>query len=518
MTSVGIFDRLFGVFFSFGNSKEAIKKKKLLYIKKIISKSRYKKFYKVSTDEALPSLASFFLQIYNGVSGYTRALTHTEKSLVLRQMVFDYFVDEEQEQILREIMPEVIEQQAARHEPAVLSDIVDGDIKKVKKSFNPAWICATDKTYNQIVLFSWLVNYDYHSLFERFERTDPDDGGNQSFKKIRARLVIENIKDFLAITGIVNADADWKAISAILKSMDESVPGIDAWLKQKDIIQDLINSEILTYIVQWTSENPDWENKVFSSNATFAEAIINNYVAETKKALHTILARDESEKINKLARQIFGSESVAYAQYYTDANNVDYRARGYFGFTSTLQFNFVLSFLFKFNESIKELANIFLVKGFWVNRAFAQDLSLAIQKINDCFQELSAFDQALSENSEDSVKLHALLTKAALGKRHKEQLERHFHEINDEARQLISETITAFTHLNTHFTNLSLEENANQHTLIRNWDELPAYKKDTDIMRLSECIGKIEDLISLILYIDTVKTDATADSGGTNEP
>jgi hypothetical protein len=511
MTNVGIFDRLFGVFFSFGNSKEAIKKKKLLYIKKIISKSRYKKFYKVSSNEALPPLASFFLQTYNSVSSYGRCLAHSEKSSAFKQIIFEHFIDEEQRRLLREISPEFVEQQAATHEPEVLSDLMDENIRKLKRSFNAAWISAIDKTFNQIVLFSWFVNFDYNALLEKLESKNPKSDGNRTFKKARGSHVIENIKDFLAVAGIISAVADWRTIFSILKKIEEAIPGIDSWIQQKEIVQNVIDSEILTYIVQWATEDPEWQSKVFGSNTKFAESIINDYIADTRKALRTILSKNESENINKMERQIFGSEWVAYAQYYTENNNTDHVSRGYHGYTSTWQFNFILSFLFKFHENIKELTNVFLIRGFWVNRGFANDLSLAMQAVSESFQKLTAFDQAQSESGEDGIKLKTLLTKAAIGKRHGEQLERHFYQINDSARQLITETLNSLVHLNACLNTLRIEDEGKQRTLIRNWEELESYKKDTNAIQLDECVEKTEKLISLIQYIDSVKMSTTTD-------
>jgi hypothetical protein len=505
-----IFSRLLIFFYSLGNTEEGLKKKRLLIIKKTMSKSRYKKFYKVSTIEALPAMASFFLHIYNSVAGLRRCLSHPEKSLNLRRIVFNHFIDVEQGRLLRELSPEVIELKAGEHDLLELSNLIEEDIKKVKKGFNASWICTVDKTYNQIILFSWLVNFDYINIFERFGVHNINE--KQHFKKVGARLVIESIKDFLAIIEIINPDTDWKTIFDILKKIDETIPGGDQWFEQKEIIQDVLNSKILTLIVQKISEDPEWENKMLSSNTDFAESMVNDYIKGAKKSLSDVIARDEGEKVNKMARKIFGSEWVSCAQYYTDKNNAGYLSKGYSGFTHAWQFNFVLSFLFKFNDNIKDIANIFLIKGFWVNRAFASELSLIILNLGEVFQKLSAFDQALKDQGEYDVRLSALLTKAAIGKRHEEQLERYLYQINDEAKELTSLGLNTLSHLCTYFHNLKLEEDSDLRSLIRNWDELSYCKKD--LMPVGECIEKIEKLISLIQFIDTLNLDTATDQTG----
>lgn len=94
------FQKILGLFMS-SDSPEALKRRKLKDIAKIIGKTRYSKWYKPGSQEVLPQAAQFFYSIYKVVGPARPLLAGVASSKVLKNITVENSLSDNQKKIAR---------------------------------------------------------------------------------------------------------------------------------------------------------------------------------------------------------------------------------------------------------------------------------------------------------------------------------------------------------------------------------------------------------------------------------
>jgi hypothetical protein len=276
------------------------------------------------------------------------------------------------------------------------------------------------------------------------------------------------------------------------------------------VLQDVLQSEILTLIIQHGSANPEWENQLIVSKGASIKKILDDYITEAKYTLKDILLENEYAKIEELSASVFNEDGVVikttYAQFYSEEKNQQYIARGFSGFTLTRQFNYMLTFLTKYYGKIKTLTDLYLIKGLWCSREFPSELSANVLELNEIYLNLVGFDHEVSEQGKYGSKIKPFLINANIGSRSEEQINRLFNQLNDDAKENIAKAIHQISILNTCMEALKNDECVELHTILHNHDALGSLVRSIakDTMPIKECSQKIEALLSLIHYLDNL--------------
>lgn len=481
-------------------------------IRKKIQRNRNRRFYLVAQKTATPAMAQFFFELYRYVSGLKKGLLYAGKSLRLRQAVFDYYLDNAGSELLSSISPDNINSDSLHYDIDELAKRIQTNTALITKKFDVAWSKKANDLYNQIVLFSWFVHFDYPVLLAQFSQygqfNNNDLSANVHFMKARSEAITENLKDFLALTGIFCRDADWNAIFEIVSNMNGISYDIDAWHILEKSVSQVISSEILPLIIQHVDDNTEWENKVLNSKIYYAEDFIEQYIKNAKKTLETIRINNERKKIAIFADEVFNTEIVNAAQYYTDEDLEEFEERGCGGFTKTSAFNYLLSFFNSYLGQIKLLTDVFVIKGFWLDRACPIELSMTLQKLNDTFTKLSDFDKSLADSGDTGAKLKLLLAKSIGKNKKNETLQKRIDSINFEAGDLIKSAADHLSHLNFNLRKLREDGEMDIPNVLHNWDEIADIMHKED-MGLGVCIKKISDMLELIELINATSILAT---------
>ncbi|MDR2468493.1 MAG: DUF5312 family protein [Spirochaetaceae bacterium] len=497
------FTYLYKFILSLFNPAERIKFKMDLFMAREIKRNRYHKFYQPSTKEATPIMGYFFYDIYKCVRAYQRTLLKVEKSQVLKDIIFQRYLDVPAQEILASISEEYIKKEAETLSFEELSKNINTNITQVETYFNETWCMQPDTCYRSIIELSWFVTYDYTGVLLRFAGKEiTDTAVNIELNRVKSAGLSEQLKDFLAVAGIIEKNSVWEEVFAVLKLYNDAFPDSESWIKLFPHLAKVIKSDILMLIIRHTDANPDWILESLPYAKPFAAEHLRTYIEKARETLFGVERSVKSSMIEQLTNRVFPDTIPTGAKYYNDAENEVYIQSGYGSFSRTKQFNCLLSFFYIYSESIRELTNIILIKGSWMSREYSGEFSKFMHTVNDRFQELAEFDRSLSEQGDRGIKLRTYCSKASIGKRHGEYLRKYLDTINVEAHDVIEKTMATITMLQQQLQSLDTDRLNRQQNLMRNWTELEFMLKDT--MPLSECVRKLTDLIALVHYVDSI--------------
>jgi hypothetical protein len=474
-------------------SKKALNWKRKRVIRRHLQANKYKRFYQTRLKMAMPEMAFFFLDIVTGVSQFKKGLLFAGKSNRLRSAVFEYHLDEQGTELLESISPDNIKKDSSECDTVELTKRTQQTMTLITKKFDAAWFKKTDDVYNQIVLFSWFVTFDYAALLEKF--------GNiaaSKFQKVNAANIVENIKDFLTVTEIFMVDADWKTIFKILAIANGAPSDIDQWFDLKRSVVKVLKSEILAFVVQH-ADNADWESYPLKSSIRYAKEFLDTFTKNAQKTLDGIVAKSERKKIDVLVGEVFNAEKLHAAQYYTDEDREEYTERGYTGFTKTETFSYLLAFFNTYFGQLKILTDTLVVKGFWANRDFSLELSATMRDLNEAFHKISGFDKSLSEYGERGAKLKSLLSKTAWKKGKNEAMQKRLDIVNTEAETLINQAVERWHSLNGSLK--TLKADSEERSLLHNWKEIGDILRKED-MGIGAFIQKIDAFMALLEFVN----------------
>lgn len=486
----------------FFNPAERAKLKLKAIVGNEIKKNRYHKFYNIRTKEAMPVMGLFFRDTYCCVQNYQKPLMNAEKSQVLKDIIFEHYIDNKGKELIYHLSEDYIRSQCGIYDIEELEKEVKNNIDEIKKHFGESFCVRINNTYKKIIFFTWLVNFDYLSILKKFAGVLGSINVTETqFNKIKCSYILNYIKDFLSITSIVKSNSDWQELFDILKKYDNVFLESEKWIKLYPSFTKVIKSQIFTLIIRHNESDPDWTYEPLEYENNFAYDYIASLINKCHSSLENVEKEIKSGMIEKLVSHIFlDGISRHSANFYNDVENETYILEGYGGFTMTKQFCYLFSFFCTYYENIKEIINIIIIKGSWVSRDYSSEMSQLTLNLNDRFQELLTFDKSLSDQGERGLKLKSYCSKASISKRHKDTLCKFFDTINVEASDLIRRTMYNLTLFHKQLNALENERSSHQQGVIKNWKELDHLLKDC--MPFAECVQKLNDIIELIHYIE----------------
>lgn len=476
-----------------------LKYKMMALLSREIHKNKYKQFYNTGSKEALPMLGRFFFDVYGSAQELQKTLARAEKSAVLKELIFNRFLDERGKALLYGISEDYIKKAAGSRNLESLTEKIRENGAAVEKYFNEARCAHIDDVWIQIILFGWLANFDYVELLRRFTGASVPAESVDNFAKIKFEFISENIKDFLAVSAIMEEKVNWPLVFEILAAYDETMPSPERWLKLVPALMKVHKSQILTLIIRYEEENPDWEIKYMEPEAGFVCGYIKQLVNAAFTALSVVESDVKKTMIDELVQKIFPDTYPAGANYYNEAESSIIAMEGRGTYTNAAAFNYLLSFFHIYGEEVRELTHIILIKGTWVSRDFSNNLSQIIHNLNERFIELSEFDRSVGESGERGIKLRTYLSKSSIGKRHGENLNKYLTTLNVEARNVIQRTVETLEFFHKLLGDIETDHASRRQTMLRNWNELDSLTREC--ISTVTCIQKTGDLLTLVNYL-----------------
>ena len=198
-----VIKRLLSFFFS-GNDPEREKRRLLKDIGKQLKKQKYK-FYKPKSEEALPGLAKFFHDIYAVVGPAQVLLDHADTSNVLKQIIIEETLTEEQIAVKDALDEEKIREMAEQMDHKALVQKLKDRMVSLYAAFDAERVKMINGKYNLLKIFLQFLNYDYYFLLKKFDSGLPENDFvyNPRFEQINGEYISDDLKDFLEVAALV---------------------------------------------------------------------------------------------------------------------------------------------------------------------------------------------------------------------------------------------------------------------------------------------------------------------------
>lgn len=479
--SAGFFERLMTLFGS--DDPEKQKLRQLRDIGAELRRSRIRLYNPVKST-AEPGLARFFWEIYKAVAAAQVLVKGAEISGALKMALVDLSLTEEQALLKERLSEKSIDERAKKGaDTARLEAEVKRDIKALLESIDTNWMNDLDALFNRTLVLLDLIGFDYFFLLKKFDPGLPerDFSYTPRFASIDGASLKEELQDFLEILPNVDPDADWDRTLSLLKEhRGMEVVSREALHKALQIIREAQKSGILLLVVRHIIQDPGWKPMI----RTHRERIVEPYLAKVKAEAETTSEKvahgKRSEKMEELARAVFGSGAVEKLAHYSENSNPEYTQKMLGGFLYVSALNYLRAFLVDYlPKSIRELVDLLIIKGKWADSQPSQQMSEAFHQLLTVSEKIGRFDVDLAEDGELGRKLKTIALRADRDRKALVQLRMALNQVNDEARTMLGDSIQYFVGI-ARVLKLAHEDISKPNpAYLVNWKELkPAADKD----------------------------------------
>ncbi len=430
------FSKLFSSLFS-SSDPEVKKRKQLKSIAKDLSKSKYH-FYK--NDEVLPSMAKLFYDIYKVISPAQVMFSTIENPNVLKYMVVNYTLTNQQHQIAESLSKEAIIAKAQ----TVSIDKLSAEIKELLNQFLSAFdtdrISNIEAIYKKLMAFKNFCTYDFYFLLKKFDSTLHEREFNSipKFEKINAEYIAEDLKDFICVASPVAEITDWSDLMKMFKEIKGQEPvNVNIWNKIVLKLRSILTSRTFDMMLKLITKNPDYYTEFDIKEEQIVDAYLDKIRQEAENTLSQLISEQKNSKIGTLLNQIFGTTEIIRLRNYTSQASAPFERKNLGGFVYAAPLNYYKAFLLDYiKKDLREFADLVLVRGTWTTNTLATPMSNAYNGLLESSDELSAFDAKIAEEGEIGIKLKTLLPRTERDKEARNIINTLINDLNDEAKDL----------------------------------------------------------------------------------
>ncbi|MFA6508480.1 MAG: DUF5312 family protein [Treponemataceae bacterium] len=505
--ALAIIERVLSLFSGAGDP-EAEKRKLLKQVAKDLTKHRYK-FYKPKGEEVQPSLAKFFYDLYNVVAPAQVFLQNAESSFQLKAIVIDSFLDKKMLDLQESLGEESIKARSQTVPTKELSQQLKDELVQFFAGFDGNRLRQIDGAYNSIVAFSRFVNFDFFFLLKKFDSnlTERSFTYNPRFEPIRAEYVGDDLKDFMEVLLALDLEQDWKSVFEVLKQYkDMEVVALEKWSRSLAQLRDLKKSGILELIVRHIDKNPAWQPIVRRVDEHIVEPYLQKLRAQVEISIQKILQEKRNTKIDELAKAVFGTSAVSRLKNYTDKANLIFSKKMMGGYIHVQGLNYLKAFLLDFfKKDIRELVDLFLVRGQWSTNLLSQQLSEGFHELMTVSEKLIAFDESLADDGELGLRLRNYLAKADRDKDQLKNLRVTLKSVNEDAQRMINSSAQALITIGKNLKNVLEDYQRTPHELIINWKEIEFASERPIADRVTEVYKRIYYFVQLMQFFAKVE-------------
>jgi hypothetical protein len=442
----GLLERMFAMFAS--DDPERRKQRQLRELAAELKRSR-SRFYNPVRMTAEPGLARFFWEIYKTVAAAQVLLKGAEVSGALKLALVDLALPEEQLLLKERLSERAITERAKKGaDPGAIAAEVKQDLHVFMEGIDANWMNEIDALYNRMLVLMDLIGFDYFFLLKKLDPGLPerDFSYTPRFESIEIDDVLEQVQDFLEILPNVDPDADWDRILGILREhrgMD--VLSRDALRKSLQVIRDAQRSGAMLMLARHAAQNPSWKPMVRSHRERIVEPYLQKIKAEAETTAEKVAHGKRSEKLEDLARQVFGSAAVERLPNYSENANPEYAQKMLGGFLYVAALNYLRAFLIGYlPKSIREVVDLLIIKGKWANSQPSQQMSEAFHQLLSLAEKIGRFDADLSEDGELGRRLKTIAMRADRDRKALVQLRMALQKVNEEARTMLGDAVQHF--------------------------------------------------------------------------
>jgi hypothetical protein len=326
------------------------------------------------------------------------------------------------------------------------------------------------------------------------------------FEKVRAASVIEQLKDFLAISGILNSKHNWQSIFEILSIINVKKVDMESWMHIVSSIEKLEKSVILQNIIRHVEENPYWENTPMTPHEDIAEKYIKELMENAARNIEKVSNENKHEHLDDILKNLFGTNIEALTKCgYNDAVSLVYEEHGLEGFTHTAGIKYALGFLTAYFEKIQKVCDVFVVHGEWSVREDSTKLSEWMGRLTAAYEALQIFTRSTNEEGKFRSKADEYFNKMVKEIQFKEHLRRLISNINLEASAIVNNIVDSLKKIQEFVVLLAAEQRSKKLTVIINWNSIEQFLRECNF-ELETCENKIKDFLLLMTW-NTASSD-----------
>ncbi|GAB1482686.1 DUF5312 family protein [Treponema sp.] len=500
--ALAIIDRILNLFSGSGDA-ESEKRKLLKQIGKDLNKHKYK-FYKPRSEEAQGILGKFFYDLYKIVSPAQVFLQNASTSMQLRHLVIDSFLDKRMLELQDRLGEESIKERSQTMPTKELSQQLKDELVSFFAGFDGGRVKSIDDCYTAILAFTQFVNFDYFFLLKKFDSniSERNFTYHPKFDAIRAEYLSEDLKDFMEVLHAMDLDQDWKTVFSVLKQYKGvEVVALDQWSKLVALLKDIRRSGILELMVRHIDKNPTWVPMANYSDERVVEPYLQKLRTQTEVAIQKILQEKRNAKVEELAVAVFGTSAVSRLKYYTDKSNIVFAKKMLGGFTQVQGLNYLKAFLLDyFKRDIRELVDLFLIRGQWSANLLSQQLSEGFHELMTVSEKLISFDESLADDGDLGNRIRISMAKAERDKDNVKNLRLLLKGVNDEAQRLINSGAQSLIAIGKNLKNILEDYQRSPRELIINWKEIELASEQPIDQRVTEVYKKIYYFVQLMQF------------------
>ena len=455
---------------------EAVKKRHLKALVKEISKNKFGKWYKPSSEEFQPPMARFFFELYKIVGPARALLASAASSKVLKTITVEQNFSKQQQQIREKLTPEAIKERAKKTNPKELSLQVRKDFDAFMHEFDGKKIDEIDTLYRHLNEFIHFVLFDYYFFLKKFEPALQEDkfSYTPNFSNVNGEYLKDELKDFIAVLDGLSLDANWEKLFAIITAY-KNVQPVNAlqWKKYLGILNDVHRSLILEKIIQHITKNPTYTVET----SPFTEKVTDDYLKQVERSidntLKDIITEQKNSQVAVLVQRVFENGVPSGTKNYNPRSNAAFEKRGLEGYIYADGMNFLKSFLVDyFKSDVRALSDLILVRGQWTQQALSAEYSESYHNLMHISTKILEFDEKLSEVSEMGVKFRTLLSRMEREKEAGKQVQKHLNDVNEAAFKLLKVSIKNIMTLGNAIKNCIADYDKPHRELLQNWKEI----------------------------------------------
>ncbi len=454
---------------------EADKKRFLKKVSKDLSQTKVK-FYKYSSDEALPQMAKFFFELYK-VVGPTQAIFRNIKNPnAYKNMVINHYLTDDQKDIELRLGEEAIYEMSKKIPLANLIEHVNKDLNDYLSIFTDEKIALIDATYSRLIQLIDFCTFDYYFFLKKFDSSIQEDNFNYvpHFAPIRAEYITEDLKEFIDVAWKLPFDNAWTQVFAVIKESMSSQPiSPQVWNKVLQRLRKFNSLGVFEMIIQLIAKDPGYKAVITETTHNVLDAQLTAIKNGTETALNRIKQEQKTSKIDDLLTAIFGTTSVVRLKYYSDDATQMLQKKSINGFVYAAPLNYLKAFLNDYyKKNVREFADLVLIRGQWVSSTLASPMSDTYHQLLNLSEKITEFDENLSEEGVAGVKIKTYVARADRDREAKNILKTIIKDTNEAAQTMLVDATRNLIVVAKHTKMLLEDIEKKKPELIINWPEL----------------------------------------------
>lgn len=454
----------------------AVTKRHLKAIAKEISRNKFSKWYKPSSEEFQPHLARFFFEVYKVVGPARALLASAASSKVLKAITVEQNFSKHQSQLREKLMPEAIKERAKNMNQKELTAQIKKEFDALMNGFNEKKIDEIDILYTQMQQFIHFVLFDYYFFLKKFDPALPEDkfSYTPNFSNVSAEYLKDALKDFTAVLYGLSLDTNWEKLFLTITAYKNVQPvNTSQWKKLLSLLNDVRRSQILEKIIRHITKDPTYVVEISTSTEKITGEYLKQVDTSIENTLKAILTEQKNSQVAVLARRVFGDTVPSGTKYYHQRSNAAFEKRGLQGYMYADAMNYLKSFLVDyFKSDIRALSDLLLVRGQWTQQTLSAEYSESYHMLMQISSKILEFDEKLSEVSEMGVKFRTLLSRMEREKEAGKHVQKHLHDVNETALRLIKAALKNIMTLGNAVKSCIADYDKPHRDLLQNWKEI----------------------------------------------